>query len=499
MASEKKRRRPIRRLIIFLIINSAFTLVLALAAFVYGWTMFARSLPDLQGWHLEAPESEFEAEDAEAGYTFDDYLVQEDVIFDELDDLIDSEWASIEQSRYSRFHRGSLTDPDTVSDRNWNRSLKLEAADPVGGAVLIHGLSDSPYSLRMVGEVLHAEGWTVYFLRVPGHGTSPRALAQVSWRDWAAAVRVAAHSLHSSLPDDAPMVLFGFSNGGALAMQYATAAVTDDDIPTADGVVLFSPMIGITAMAQITEAYSIIGRISGLEKVAWSRVTLECDPFKYSSWPMNASVQAWRMTQNLESLMVGLERAGRLGELPPVLTFQSAVDATVVVPRLVDRVYDRMQTSASELVLFDVNRLGVAAGLIKPTYAADYVASLESETAPYTLSLVTNRDAASDALIEKRRVGTEITTTDLGLDWPDDIFSLSHGAIPIPEDDPVLGNAQATKDTALPLGSLHMRGETGVLVISESLLMRQRYNPFDDYMQTRMLEWLQSVTGSRTP
>jgi alpha-beta hydrolase superfamily lysophospholipase len=497
--AREKRRRPIRRLIIFLIINSAFTLLLAVAAFVYGWTMFARALPDLQGWHLEAPESEFEAEDAEAGYTFDDYLLQEDVIFDELDALIDNEWTSIEQSRYSRFHRSSLTDPDTVSDRNWNRSLKLEADAPVGGALLIHGLSDSPYSLRMIGEVLHAQRWTVYFLRVPGHGTSPRALTQVSWRDWTAAVRVAARSLRASMPDDTPMVLFGFSNGGALAMEYATAAVTDDAIPTADGVVLFSPMIGITALAQITEFYSIIGRVSGLEKVAWSRVTLECDPFKYSSWPMNASVQAWRMTQHLEALMVRLERAGRLDELPPVLTFQSAVDSTVVVPRLVDRVYDRTQTSTSELVLFDVNRLGAAAGLIKPTYAADYLTSLQAERAPYTLTLVTNRDPESVALVEKRRVGTDVTTTDLGLNWPDRIFSLSHGAIPIPEDDPILGSAKATEATHLPLGSLHMRGETGVLVISESLLMRQRYNPFDSYMRSRMLEWLQSVTMSESP
>ena len=56
----------------------------------------------------------------------------------------------------------------------------LEPAAPVGGALLIHGLSDAPYSLRAVAERLHAEGFTVIGLRVPGHGTSPKNLEDVS-------------------------------------------------------------------------------------------------------------------------------------------------------------------------------------------------------------------------------------------------------------------------------------------------------------------------------
>ena len=52
---------------------------------------------------------------------------------------------------------------------------------PRGAALLIHGLTDSPYSLRRVAEILQEEGYHVVGLRLPGHGTNPGTLATVSW------------------------------------------------------------------------------------------------------------------------------------------------------------------------------------------------------------------------------------------------------------------------------------------------------------------------------
>ena len=60
----------------------------------------------------------------------------------------------------------------------------------VGGALLIHGLTDSPYTMRAVGETLKASGYYGLALRMPGHGTVPAALTTAVWEDWLAAVRV---------------------------------------------------------------------------------------------------------------------------------------------------------------------------------------------------------------------------------------------------------------------------------------------------------------------
>ncbi len=38
---------------------------------------------------------------------------------------------------------------------NWNRSFVLPTGEPAAGVLHLHGLSDSPYSMRALGEGLH--------------------------------------------------------------------------------------------------------------------------------------------------------------------------------------------------------------------------------------------------------------------------------------------------------------------------------------------------------
>ena len=59
----------------------------------------------------------------------------------------------------------------------------------------MHGLTDAPYSMRTIGEDLRARGYQVLALRVPGHGTVPAGLTDVTWEDWLAAVRLGARAI----------------------------------------------------------------------------------------------------------------------------------------------------------------------------------------------------------------------------------------------------------------------------------------------------------------
>jgi hypothetical protein len=45
-------------------------------------------------------------------------------------------------------------------------SEPLEPAEAVGSALLLHGLTDSPYSMRAVGGLLHRQGFRVVALRL---------------------------------------------------------------------------------------------------------------------------------------------------------------------------------------------------------------------------------------------------------------------------------------------------------------------------------------------
>ena len=88
---------------------------------------------------------------------------------------------------------------------------------------MLHGLTDSPYSLRRLGEILYQRGFYVLGLRLPGHGTIPAALTEVQWEDWQTATRIGAKHVRQRIGSDAPFFMGGYSNGGALTVKYALA------------------------------------------------------------------------------------------------------------------------------------------------------------------------------------------------------------------------------------------------------------------------------------
>ncbi len=87
------------------------------------------------------------------------------------------------------------------------------------GALLIHGLLSSPAELRDYGEHLVSQGFTVYGLRIKGHGTSPYDLRQQALEDWYDSVNRGFEVLELLCQK---IILVGFSTGGALALKYAT-------------------------------------------------------------------------------------------------------------------------------------------------------------------------------------------------------------------------------------------------------------------------------------
>ena len=474
-------------------LNLLFTAGLAIMATLYLWGRMATSLPELKGWHLQRPASEFRADHAKADYTFDDYLQQEERIFSELEALIAGPWASDVHGDYSRFSADSVCNPANMLDRNWNRSLLLESPQPIGGALLLHGLSDAPYSLRSLGQRLHAEGYTVVGLRLPGHGTCPSARAHVSWDDWTAAVRVAMSSLRDRLPKGTPLILGGYSNGGALSVHYTLASLNEPALPKPNAVVLFSPMIGINPMARITRLYHVVGLLFRNRKAQWSNIDAEIDPFKYSSWPMNGNVQAWAVTQAVERQLAKLEKAGRMNLMPPVLAMQSIVDSTVVVPKLITVLFERLRSASSELFLFDINRVNSLANLFNLSFEKAIVSKLSSPDLPFKLTVLRNASDDSCRVVLRSRDTDSIGETETDMSWPEGVVSLSHIAVPFPPEDPVYGTSEATAGSGFPLGSLSMRAEPNLLLISTSLFARCRHNPFYHFMEDRVVSWLSRV------
>ena len=120
-------------------IVSALTVLLLTVYFVRAFD--SRRMPPLGPEYRIEFEHEFDASQ-EDQTDWAAYLAIENKLAAELEEKIDSDTRP--DSLVDRFSADSLTFPDNY-DGNWNRSYEMLAAAPRGVAVLLHGLTDSPY------------------------------------------------------------------------------------------------------------------------------------------------------------------------------------------------------------------------------------------------------------------------------------------------------------------------------------------------------------------
>jgi alpha-beta hydrolase superfamily lysophospholipase len=433
-------------------------------------------LPDLEPWHTVRLENDFKAGDARS---FAEYLAREDRLFAELRQRLYG--APVQgASDLDRYAAGTLA-ARIALETNGNRSHEDGPAQPRGAAVMLHGLTDAPYSLASVGRVLRERGFHVVFLRLPGHGTIPGALRYADWEDWMAATALAIQRAADAAPGK-PLYVAGYSTGAPLALLHTLRAMNDPSLAMPTRLLLFSPAIGVSPFAVVTNATSLLAPIPGLEKAAWLDVMPEFDPYKYNSFPVHAATQVWSLTRALEAALARAQAAGELGRMPAVTAFQSLVDSTVTAADLVRRLFHRLPAQGHELVVFDVNRLALLAGLIAPGPRRAFDEMTMAPALPYRLSIVGNRDPGSVEAVEWTRPpgAREAVPRTLGLAWPANVFSLGHLAVPTPIDDPMYGlqPAQPADGLSIPLGRGAPSGESGALVLPLGHFARLRSNPF---------------------
>jgi alpha-beta hydrolase superfamily lysophospholipase len=447
--------------------------------------VYLNSRADLEIWHLAELDEEFRA-DSGVG-TFSDYLVLEERLFGQLEERVYATVPAEQRHSINRYSRGSLSDPERWP-QNWNRSFELPAESPKAGVLLLHGMSDSPYSLRQLGERLHAAGAHVVGLRMPGHGTAPSGLVDLTWQDMLAAVRLAMDHL-AGQSGEQPIYIVGYSTGAALAVLYALDAVQDSELPQARRLVLLSPAIGVTPAAALSVWQGRLGHLLGLDKLAWNAILPEYDPFKYGSFAINAGDVVYRLTLEIQERITALGEGGALDRVPPILAFSSVVDATVSTPDLVEGLFERLPAGGHELVLFDINRRTEIEPVLKSS-PETVIEALRADPNPaFTLSVVMNR---TEVVVRTRGAPVEkgVADVDPGLSWPEHVYSLAHIALPFPADDPLYGGEPVGEDFALRLGRLAMRGERGVLRIPASDMLRQRWNPFYPYLKKKVLDFV---------
>jgi esterase/lipase len=189
------------------------------------------------------------------------------------------------------------TEAEKVIDGNAPFELKPAANCPEGhgkpyrrGVLLTHGLTDSPYFMRYLASFFQENCFRVMVILLPGHGTQPGDLLDVTWEEWAKAEAYGTDKLAAEVDE---VYLAGFSTGGALSVYQS---LRDNRVR---GLFLFSPAFKVSPMAALANLHKIYSWASPPAK--WLDVMPDKDIYKYESFPKNAAAQIYALTQEVGS------------------------------------------------------------------------------------------------------------------------------------------------------------------------------------------------------
>ncbi|GGQ21323.1 alpha/beta hydrolase [Shewanella litoralis] len=444
--------------------------------------------PNLSIWHTTHLTSEYHQQSGLAD--FNQYLKLEDKLFAEVERKIYRQYQPQISSPLNRYERHSLSDP-ALWQQNWNRSFEWQNSQAEFGLLLIHGMSDSPYVMSHIAQHYQHQAHIVG-LRLPGHGTVPSGLTDITWPDLAGAVSLAAAHLATKLPGK-PIYVAGFSTGAALALNHELENINLNKPTDFAGMIFLSPAIGLAPIAAGAYWQAKLGRALGQDKLYWNSIQAEYDPFRYQSFAVNAGDVVYRLTLRNQTLLAGLTDK-QYQAIAPILTFQSVVDDTVSSLSVVEKLYQHLPASKGhELVLFDVNRKHSHNQLLMHDPLAPFAPFWLTTPLPYRLSLLEN-DMQHDNHVQVRELAKNTNSTDvqaLTLTWPKEVYSLSHVALTFPIEDTLYGPLASEESDKIQIGRGIYQGERGIFSVTAADMLRQKWNPFYPYMMSRMDGFIQ--------
>ncbi len=130
------------------------------------------------------------------------------------------------------------------------------------GALVLHGFTGSPVSMRPLAEAMADAGFAVEMPRLPGHGTAVADLVETGWDDWLTEADRTLTALQARC-QGGRVVVAGLSMGGAL-----TAALAEGH-PELAGIVLINapvaapPELAASLEEMLTGGIDVIDSVGG--------------------------------------------------------------------------------------------------------------------------------------------------------------------------------------------------------------------------------------------
>jgi carboxylesterase len=148
------------------------------------------------------------------------------------------------------------------------------------GALVLHGFTGTPQSMRGLAEALAGAGFAVELPLLPGHGTSVEDMMTTRWRHWSAAAEAAYEKLAANCDR---VVVAGLSMGGTLTVWLATRHPEIAGIVVVNGFVeppapALREILDMMVAQGVAEVPGIGSDIAapGVQEVAYGRTPIVC-------------------------------------------------------------------------------------------------------------------------------------------------------------------------------------------------------------------------------
>jgi esterase/lipase/1-acyl-sn-glycerol-3-phosphate acyltransferase len=224
---------------------------------------------------------------------------------------------------------------------------------PLGnkGVILVHGYMAAPEEIRPLADYLYQNGYSVYGVRLRGHGTSPADLAVREWNDWYNSVGRAYIIMKNSLKHFA---IAGFSMGAGLALLQASNKLRR-----------FKGVISINGPARLQDSSAKFSSLAVVRNKILSAVHLNTAKMEYvDNDPENPQINYLRNpihgVYELEKMMkLVLERLVFIME--PVLVIQGS-DDPVVNPVSGREIFEKLGSKEKQLIQINADHHGILRG-----------------------------------------------------------------------------------------------------------------------------------------
>ncbi len=265
------------------------------------------------------------------------------------------------QEDYNNYFREGVSKPESVGE-----PFFLHNMFNTKGVILIHGYMAAPKEVKLLADKLYRAGYSVYGVRLRGHGTTPEDLSGRRWQDWNESVNRGYVVMKNSVSEFA---VAGFSTGAGLALLQASQKG-----PKLKALVAISAPLRLQDIkTSLTGAVSFFNTILKKFKIGKGKMefvpnTPENPDINYSRNPINGTYELGKLMKHVEANLSKINI--------PALIIQATGDP-VVNPQSADEIYSKISSHDRELIKIKSDRHGIVRGKELKEVSEEMIAFLD--------------------------------------------------------------------------------------------------------------------------